>query len=84
MPKSKTLSVEEALALAELTEANLSAFERTAPEAVRAMGGRDALARVSQTTCIGPMPCLTADQWAAMSEEYEESREHGAGLNRGR
>jgi hypothetical protein len=82
MPKSKTLSVEEALSLAEMTEATLSAFERTAPNAVRAMGGRDALARASEPTCIGPVPRLTVDEWAAMSDEYEETRDHGS-TNRG-
>lgn len=81
--KSEGLSVEEALRLAELTDDTLAAFEATAPETVRALGGRDALARRSEMCCIGPVPRLTVDEWAAMSEEYEENREHGASLNRG-
>lgn len=84
MPKkSKGLSVDEALRLAEMADSNLAAFEATAPETVRALGGRDALARISEMTCIGPMPRLTVDEWAAMSEEYQDTREYGAGTNRG-
>lgn len=83
MAKTDKMSVAEALAKAELIEATLDAFEQTAPEAVAAMGGRDALARCSDMTCLGPMPRLDAEAWEAMSLEYEERREHPS-VSRGR
>jgi len=77
MTNSKGLTAAEALGFIERTEQNLDAFERTAPKAVAAMGGRDALARRSEGSCIGPMPRLTVEEWCAMSDEYEERRNHG-------
>ena len=77
---SDKLSVAEALAKAEQIEVMLGAIEGTAPEAVAAMGGRDALR--SEMTCIGPVPRLDADEWERMSQEYEGRREHGS-VNRG-
>ncbi len=77
-----SLTVEEALRLAEMADRNLDTFEATAPKAVKAMGGRDALARRSQNCCLGPMPKLTVQEWCAMSEEYEDTRQHGS-INRG-
>ena len=79
---SETLTVEEALLRAEQIDRNLDAFDETAPKAVAAMGGRDALARSCEMTCIGPIPRIDADAWQAMSNEYEGNREH-ASLNRG-
>jgi len=79
---SETLTVEEALLRAEQIDRNLDAFDETAPKAVAAMGGRDALARSCEMTCIGPIPRIDADAWQAMSDEYEGRREHGA-VNRG-
>ena len=79
---SDRLSVAEALAKAEQIELMLGAIQGTAPEAVEAMGGRDALARRSEMTCIGPVPRLDADEWERMSLEYEARREHGS-VNRG-
>lgn len=76
MAKTEKMTVAEALAKAELIEATLDAFEQTAPETVAAMGGRDALAKCSDMTCLGPMPRLDADTWQRMSLEYEERREH--------
>lgn len=85
MASSKSLTVEEAIELAEKAEMNLRAFERTAPRAVAALGGRDALAAMSRNSCIGPMPRLTEAEWCAMSDEYEERRNFGdlAELHRG-
>lgn len=80
--KGKALTVGEALRLADMTEMNLDAFEATAPKAVAAIGGRDALARRCEDTCVGPLPRFSLDEWLAMSEEYEQNREHGS-LNRG-
>ena len=79
---SETLTVEEALLRAEQIDRNLDAFDETAPKAVAAMGGRDALARRSEMTCLGPVPRLDADEWERMSQEYEGRREHGS-VNRG-
>ena len=79
---SETLTVEEALLRAKQIDRNLDAFDETAPKAVAAMGGRDALARSCEMTCIGPIPRIDADAWQAMSNEYEGNREH-ASLNRG-
>ncbi|MCA0196496.1 MAG: hypothetical protein LCH59_00055 [Proteobacteria bacterium] len=79
---SDKLTVAEALHKAEQIDAMLGAIQGTAPEAVEAMGGRDALARRSEMTCIGPVPRLGADEWERMSQEYEGRREHGS-VNRG-
>lgn len=79
---SEKLTVAEALMRAEQIDVMLGAIEGTAPEAVEAMGGRDALARRSEMTCIGPVPRLDADEWERMSQEYEGRREHGS-VNRG-
>ena len=79
---SEMLTVEEALLRAEQIDRNLDAFDKTAPQTVAAMGGRDALAQSCEMTCIGPIPRIDADAWQAMSNEYEGNREH-ASLNRG-
>lgn len=77
MANSKGLTPDEAIRLAARAEQNLDAFEATAPKAVAAMGGRDALARRSASTCVGPLPQLSVAEWGAMSEEYEERCTHG-------
>lgn len=79
---SEKLTVEEALARAELIDRNIDAFDRTAPETVAALGGRDALARTCDMTCVGPIPRLDAETWQAMSDEYEAGRANGS-VNRG-
>lgn len=79
---SENLSVAEALRKAEQIDVMLGAIQGTAPDAIEAMGGRDALARKSEMTCIGPVPRLDADEWERMSLEYEGRREHGS-VNRG-
>lgn len=76
------LTVEEVLARAELIDRNIDAFDRTAPETVAALGGRDALARTCDMTCVGPIPRLDAETWQAMSDEYEAGRANGS-VNRG-
>ena len=65
-----------------MIDRNLDAFDKTAPKAVEAMGGRDALAQTCQMTCVGPIPRIDADTWQAMSNEYEAGRQHGS-VNRG-
>jgi hypothetical protein len=77
MPRAKKLTVAEAIATAAMIELNLSAFEETAPQTVAAMGGREALARISQMCCFGPVPKLDVETWQRMSDEYEERRNHG-------
>ena len=79
---SEMLTVAEALQRAEQIDRNLDAFDETAPQTVAAMGGRDALARSCEMTCIGPIPRIDADTWQAMSNEYEAGRQHGS-VNRG-
>ena len=79
---SENLSVAEVVQRAAQIDAMLDAINGTAPDAVQAMGGRDALARRSEMTCIGPVPRLDADEWERMSQEYEWRREHGS-VNRG-
>ena len=79
---SEKLTVAEALERAEQIDRNLDAFDETAPQTVAAMGGRDALARSCEMTCIGPIPRIDADTWQAMSNEYEAGRQHGS-VNRG-
>ncbi len=79
---SEKLTVAEALERAEQIDRNLDAFDKTAPQTVAAMGGRDALAQSCEMTCIGPIPRIDADAWQAMSNEYEAGRQHGS-VNRG-
>lgn len=79
---SEKLTVEEVLYHAEMLDRNIESFHETAPKTVAALGGRDALARTCNMTCVGPIPQLDAETWQAMSDEYEASRQHGA-INRG-
>lgn len=79
---SDKLTVAEVVQRAAQIDAMLDAIHDTAPDAVQVMGGRDALARRSEMTCIGPVPRLDADEWERMSQEYEGRREHGS-VNRG-
>ena len=79
---NEKLTVAEALQRAEMIDRNLDAIHDTAPKAVAAMGGRDALAQNCQMTCVGPIPRIDADAWQAMSNEYEAGRQHGS-VNRG-
>lgn len=79
---SDKLTVAEVVQRAAQIDAMLDAINDTAPDAIQTMGGRDALARRSEMTCIGPVPRLNADEWERMSQEYEGRREHGS-VNRG-
>lgn len=79
---SEKLTVEEVLYHAEMLDRNIDAFDRTAPETVAALGGRDALARTCDMTCVGPIPRLDAETWERMSLEYEAGRANGS-VNRG-
>ena len=81
--KSEKMTVAEALQQARQINLNMVAFEETAPSTVAALGGRDALSRVSEMTCIGPVPRLDAATWARMAAEYEDYRQHGGSCNRG-
>ena len=79
---SEKLTVAEALARPEQIDVMLGVIQATAPDAVAAMGGRDALARGSEMACLGPVPRLDVAEWERMSLEYEDKREHGS-VNRG-
>lgn len=79
---SENLTVAEALHQAAQIEGMLDAIEGTAPGTVASLGGRDALARTCQSTCIGPVPRLDAATWERMSQEYEGARAN-ASTNRG-
>ncbi|AVJ32381.1 hypothetical protein CLM74_06110 [Stenotrophomonas sp. MYb57] len=79
---SENLSVDEVVQRAVQIDAMLDAINDTSPDAIQAMGGRDALARRSEMTCIGPVPRLDAESWERMSQEYEGRREH-CSVNRG-
>lgn len=77
------LTVAQALEQVEKIERNLDAWQGTAPLTITALGGRDALLRRCEMTCIGPMPRLDEPAWERMAGEYEENREHGRTGNRG-
>ncbi|MDX1297204.1 MAG: hypothetical protein R3260_03040 [Pseudomonas sp.] len=79
---NENLTVEEVLHHARMLDLNLDALEQSAPDTVTALGGRDGLAKLCESTCIGPIPRVDAKTWARMSLEYEERREHGS-INRG-
>lgn len=79
---TENLTVAEVVERATQIDAMLEAIQGTAPDAVQAMGGCDALARRSEMTCIGPVPRLDAETWERMSQEYEGRREH-CSVNRG-
>jgi hypothetical protein len=79
MAKADALTVAEALAKAGMIDTTLQAWEETAPHLVASLGGRDALARHCDMTCIGPVPRLDAATWERASIEYEERRRHKAG-----
>jgi hypothetical protein len=79
MAKADALTVAEVLAKADLIDRALAAWEETAPHTVASLGGRDALARRSEMTCIGPVPRLDAATWERASREHEERRLYAAG-----
>ena len=56
----------------------LDAFERSAPRAVAAMGGREAIQARSQMTCIGPVPRLTAEEWEPLATEHADGQREAA------
>ena len=68
----RALSIAETLAELAKIDRSLAAFERTAPRAVAALGGRDALQAVSQMTCIGPIPRMDAGQWQTLAAEHAD------------
>jgi len=74
---SERLTVAEALAQAQLIEESLAAWHETAPEFVASVGGRDGLARLSEMTCIGPVPRLDDLSWQRAAMEYTDRFERG-------
>jgi hypothetical protein len=79
---SENLTAAQVIQRAAQIDAMLDAINDISPDAVQAMGGRDALARRCEMTCIGPVPRLDASEWERMSLEYEDRREHRS-VNRG-
>lgn len=66
------LSAKQALQALDVIDKALDAFCKTAPAAVKAMGGREAIQPLCRMTslCMGPVPRLTAEQWAPMALEH--------------
>lgn len=77
MAKSEGLSALEALEKVAAIEHTLDAWVETAPIAVQSFGGRDALARTSEMTCLGPVPRLDDADWEHASREYHYRRTYG-------
>jgi hypothetical protein len=71
MARTERLTVAEVLQRAEMIDRNLDAWECTAPNVVRDLGGRDALSHLCEMTCIGPVPRLDQETWERASLEYE-------------
>lgn len=78
MANSERLTVAEALAQARLIDEALGAWEKTAPNFVSSVGGRDCLARMSDMTCVGPVPRLDVDAWQMASDEHLQRWEQSA------
>lgn len=74
MARTERLTVAEVLQQVEMIDRNLDAWESTAPQVVRDLGGRDALPHLSEMTCIGPVPRLDHETWEHASLEYEARR----------
>lgn len=64
------LSAREALAELDRIDRAIAAYVETAPEAVEAMGGRAELRRISEPTCVGPVPRFTIEGWSALAAEH--------------
>lgn len=69
MPRRNRLDIDGALSSLAAIEAVAAALVTTAPKAVAAMGGIEAVMAASEMTAIGPMPRFTLDQWSAMALE---------------
>ena len=74
MAKNEGMSAGEALERMAMIECTLDAWEQTAPGEIKTLGGRDALARASDMTCIGPVPRLDKASWERASREYQGQR----------
>ena len=68
--RPRTLSAIEALIELNTIDRALDVFCQSAPVAFEAMGGRDAIRRLFENTCIGPVPRLSAEAWATMAGEH--------------
>lgn len=72
------LSASDALHKLGLIEGALDAFCATAPRAVVEFGGREAIQRASQMTCIGPVPRLSIERWSRFAAEHADTWKYGA------
>ena len=68
----RSLSAWEAAVEIRRIDLSIAAFWATAPTTFDALGGRQALASLSQQTCLGPIPRLTAETWELAAREYVE------------
>lgn len=66
------LSVKQVLAELDGIERSIGSYERGTPRAFKAFGGREALLRRSEATCVGPIPRLTNEEWATFAAENAE------------
>lgn len=76
-PTKRGLTPLEALAELAKIERTLDALCATAPRAIEAMGGREALKSTCDMTCIGPVPRLTTEEWEPMAQEHGDSQRGG-------
>lgn len=74
----RALTIAETLAKLVMIDRSLDAMCQTAPRAVDALGGRDAIQACSHMTCIGPVPRLTADEWEPLATEHADGQRNAA------
>ncbi len=74
---ARGLTVLETLAELSKIDRAMDALCATAPRAVEAMGGREALQSCCQMTCVGPVPRLTAEEWEPLSHEHSDAQRGG-------
>lgn len=71
---TRGLSAREAMAELDRIDRAIAAYVETAPEAVEAMGGRAALRRIAEPTCVGPVPRFSVEEWSAVATEHAARR----------
>lgn len=65
-------SVGDALRMLKMIDVGLDNVCATAPKTVAAIGGRDAIKRACEMTCVGPVPRIEPELWSAMAAEHVE------------
>jgi hypothetical protein len=69
MPRADALHIDRMLSALAAIEAVAAALVATAPNAVAAMGGIEALMARAEMRPIGPLPRLSIEEWSTMAEE---------------